>query len=109
MALNENDARRLEDLQQSWNERFIQQPKLPTSALLTGALSMALAFGCGLFLLSVRVRGYAWIWLVLSVLMGFLNRILARHWYRHVVIPWDSDRRSTAAEIKALEQRRDAL
>lgn len=96
------------ELENLWNEKFIKQPKLPTSALLTGALSMALAFGCVLFILAVRVRQYAWVWLVLSVATGMLNRFLAGHWYRCVVVPWDIERKATAAEMKVLSGKRGA-
>jgi len=98
------DSQRLADLQRIWNERFIQQPKLPTSALLTGAVSMALAFGFVLFMLSALMRRHAWIWLVLSLLFGGINRLLARQWYRKVVVPWDQDRRATAAEMEQLQR-----
>ena|GEM_PF-1785316 len=95
---------RLAELEKLWNEKFVQQPKLPTSALLTGALSMALAFGAVLFFLFKWVRGYAWIWVVLSVVAGLFNRKFAHDWYTHVVVPWDADRRATAAEIASLKQ-----
>ena len=96
---------RLTELERLWNEKFIQQPKLPTSALLTGSLSMAMACGFVLFVLSAWMRRYAWIWLVLSVAVGLLNRFLAHRWYTKVVLPWDTERRATSQEIKLLQQK----
>ena len=102
MALQEDEVKRLNELEALWNQRFIEQPKLPSSALLTGAVSMALAFGGVLFLLSAWMRSYAWIWFVLSGATGILNRLLAKNWYQNEVIPWDRDRRATHAELQAL-------
>jgi hypothetical protein len=99
------DSEQLAALERRWAERFEEQPKLPTSALLTGAVSMALAFGAVLFLLSKWMRGYAWIWIVLSIAAGIINRMLAARWYKEVVIPWDLDRRSTAQQIQELRAR----
>lgn len=87
-----------------WNEKFIQQPKLPTAALLTGALAMAMGFGLVLFMLSAWMRPHAWIWLVLGALAGVVNRLLARRWYKTVVVPWDQERRATRAEIESLRR-----
>jgi hypothetical protein len=95
--------KRLAQLERLWNEKFVQQPKLPTEALLTGALAMALGFGAVLFLLSYKVRHYAWIWIALSIFFGLLNRFFAARWYRRVVIPWDLERRAVAAEMKELQ------
>jgi hypothetical protein len=95
---------RLAQLENLWQQKFIQQPKLPTSALLTVAVSMALAFGGVLFALSASMRGYAWIWFILSALCGLLGRIFSKRWYNNVVIPWDAERRSTAQEIKSLRE-----
>ena len=95
---------RLAQLERLWNEKFVQQPKLPTEALLTGALAMALGFGAVLFLLSNKVRHYAWIWIALSVFCGLLNRFFAARWYRRVVIPWDLERRAVAEEMKELQE-----
>ena len=99
------DAERLAALERRWKLEFEQQPKLPTQALLTGAVSMAMAFGAVLFLLSKWMRGYAWIWIVLSLAMGAINRVLAARWYRNEVIPWDLDRRKTHQEIMELRAR----
>lgn len=100
-----SDAEQLAALERRWAEKFEEQPKLPTSALLTGAVSMALAFGAVLFLLSKWMRGYAWIWIVLSIAVGVINRLLAARWYKEVVIPWDLERRSTAQQIQELRAR----
>jgi hypothetical protein len=99
----DDSRQRLEQLERLWNEKFVQQPKLPTEALLTGALAMALGFGAGLFLLSYKVRHYAWIWISLSIFFGLLNRFFAARWYRKVVVPWDIERRETAARIAQLK------
>ena len=108
MSLSDPERQRLAELERLWNEKFIQQPKLPTSALLTGAVSMAMACGAGLFLFSNWLRKYAWIWIVLSVLFGLTNRYFAWHWYNHVVIPWDTERKATYAEMTELRRRADA-
>jgi hypothetical protein len=100
-----DDAARLAQLEQLWNEKFIQQPKLPSSALLTVAVSMAMAFGGVLFLLSAAMRQHAWIWFVLSAFLGVLGRIFSQRWYKNVVIPWDTERRATAKEIKELKEK----
>ncbi len=97
------DAARLAALEHRWKLEFEQQPKLPTAALLTGAVSMAAAFGFVLFLLSHWMRGYAWIWILLSLGFGATNRMLAARWYRDEVIPWDLDRRTTHQEIQELK------
>lgn len=98
-----DNAERLRELEKQWNAEFIQQPKLPTWALLSGALSMALGFGGVLFSLFVQYRRFAWIWFVLSAIVGFMGWRIAAGWYRDVVIPWDERRRKTAEEIKALK------
>ena len=93
---------RLAELERIWRERFMKQPKLPTSALLTGAVAMALGFGAVLFLLSATMRQHAWIWICLSAACGVTNRILANRWYRKVVVPWSDERIAMKAEIDAL-------
>jgi hypothetical protein len=110
MSLDIESQKRLAELEGEWNAKFIVgQPKLPSEALLTGAVSMALAFGGVLFALSLSMRPYAWIWFALSGLCGLINRFLARRWYTRVVLPWDKARRTTIAEIQALRQKRDAV
>ena len=101
----EIDRRRLAELERLWAAEFARQPKLPTDALLTGAIAMALGFGAVLFYLSHWMRPYWWIWAVLAAGMGFLNRFLAARWYRDVVIPWDLKRRATAHEIQQIRAR----
>ncbi len=98
------DAQRLAELEQLWNQKFIEQPKLPTSALLTGAVSMAAGFGAVLFFLS-PLRAHTWFWVCLSLGFGAVNRVLAARWYRRVVIPWDAERRATAQELAVLREK----
>ena len=100
-----NDRERLAELERRWNTEFAQQPKLPTDALLTGALAMAFGFGAVLFLASRWVRPYWWIWAALALGTGLLNRFLAARWYRNVVIPWDLDRCAVAKEMQELKQK----
>ncbi len=108
MSLDAESAKRLDELERQWKDKFIVgQPKLPTSALLTAAVSMALAFGGVLFALSLSMRPYAWIWFALSAFLGLINRFLARRWYTHVVLPWDKERRAAAEELKALREKRN--
>jgi hypothetical protein len=89
-------------LERLWLDKFSRQPALPTAALLSGALAMALGFCAALFLLSAALRPRAWIWIVLATLCGLLNRWLARRWYRRVVVPWDHERRAVAEELNRL-------
>jgi hypothetical protein len=98
-------AARLSALEQHWRERFVAQPKLPTSALLTGAAAMAMGFGAVLFFLSEKMRPYAWIWVALSVSLGLINRLLANRWYKKTVLPWSEERRALKEEIDALRER----
>ena len=60
---------------------------------------MALGFGAALFLLTARLRLYAWVWIGLSVIMGLLNRYLARRWYERKVVPWAAERAALKLEI----------
>lgn len=92
-------------LEKLWQEKFVQQPRLPSEALLTGAVSMAMAFGGVLFLLSSAMRRYAWIWFALSITLGLVNRLLAQRWYWNVVVPWDRERRALAQELKTLREK----
>lgn len=94
---------RLRELEAQWNAEFIQQPKLPTWALLSGALSMALGFGGVLFLLFVQYRHLAWIFFLGSLIIGAIGWRIASRWYRDTVIPWAARRRAAAEEIKALK------
>ncbi|HLX61748.1 MAG TPA: hypothetical protein VKX17_10745 [Planctomycetota bacterium] len=109
-----NDASqssRLAELEAMWRARFMEQPKLPSSALLTGAVAMALGFGTVLFLIGAIVTHFVSAWTILvsifgalSLLCGITNRILARRWYRRVVIPWGNERKAMKAEIEALRK-----
>jgi hypothetical protein len=100
-----NDAERLKELEKQWQAEFIQQPKLPTFALLSGAVSMALGFGGVLFVLFVQYRHLAWIFFVSSLIVGILGWRIASNWYRNEVIPWDARRRETAVQIQQLKER----
>ena len=102
---SQEDAKRLAELERLWNEKFTEQPKLPTSALLSVAVSMALAFGGAVFALSASLRMWAMLWFGLSALIGLLARYFSRSWYRNEVVPWDRERRATAAEIAELRRR----
>jgi len=101
-----DDAERLRELERQWNAEFVQQPKLPTWALLSGALSMAMGFGGVLFALFVQYRHLAWIWFLMSLITGIIGWRIAARWYRNTVIPWDARRRKAAEEIEALKESR---
>lgn len=101
-------ARRLAELEAAWEARYRLEPKLPTSALLTGAVAMATGFGTVMFV------GFAWatgwpkmfvihavVFGVLSLVLGLLNRYFARRWFRSVET-WSAERRSLAAELESL-------
>lgn len=103
-------ARRLAELEAAWEARYRREPKLPTSALLTGAVAMATGFGTVMFV------GFAWatgwprmfvthavVFGVLSLVLGLLNRYFARRWFRSVET-WSAERRSLAAELEALRE-----
>jgi len=110
MSLDAESQKRLDELERDWKPKFVvAQPKLPSEALLTGAVSMAMAFGGVLFALSLSMRPYAWVWFAMSGLMGLVNRFLARRWYKHVVLPWDKERRAVLAEIQTLRKKRDEV
>src|SRR6185295_528452 len=102
-------AARLAELEGVWRARFIAQPKLPTSALLTGACAMASGFGAVFFAIGAVLSKYARAWLTLAIVFGaltliagVLNRWLAARWYRRVVIPWGDERKALKAQIDAL-------
>ena len=98
------DTERLKELEKQWQAEFIQAPKLPTWALLSGAVSMALGFGGVLFLLFVQYRHLAWIFFVSSLIVGIIGWRIASDWYRNTVIPWDVRRRQMAEEIQTLKR-----
>lgn len=104
-----NPTKRLAELEAIWRERFIEQPKLPTSALLTGAIAMALGFGTVLFVIGAILTHYATTWITLvavfgglSLCCGIVNRVLARRWYKHKVVPWGDERKATKTRIDEL-------
>ena len=94
-----------------WLDKFEEQPKLPTSALLTGAVAMALGFGAIMFLVfawatqfqSTYTIGLA-IFSTLSVAMGLTNRLLAKHWFKQVKA-WHAERIQAATEIDTLKKK----
>lgn len=100
----------LEDLEAEWTRRFATQPKLPTSALLTGAVSMACGFGAVMFF------GFAWangfrVWVpqlciftALSLGLGLLNRYFARRWFKEIEV-WSAEREELARRIRELKNR----
>jgi hypothetical protein len=97
--------RPLEELERVWRERFSAQPKLPSSALLLGALAMALGFAAAFFFVA-----WAWwilgcVFLTLSILAGLLNRLHAKRWYESEVLPWAAERAALKAEIERLRSR----
>jgi len=104
-------AERIAHLEAQWNARFIEQPKLPTSALLTGATAMACGFGAVMFLAFGVVQHFQQPYLnllivfgALSLTLGFVNRFLANRWYTSVVVPWSDDRKKAADELEALKK-----
>ena len=103
MTETEKQAK-LAELDVIWRERFMREPKLPSSALFTGAFAMAFGFGAVLFLLSAKMRPYAWIWIVLSAACGAANRFFASRWYRRDVVPWGDARKALKKEIDALRE-----
>jgi len=116
MANIDESARtaRLAELENIWRQRFMRQPKLPTSALLTGALAMACGFGAvffliGLFIAKNAMSRFTEKWLILAsvfgalaILFGVVNRWLAGRWYKEIVVKWDEERKSLKAEIDSL-------
>lgn len=110
MTESERTAR-LVELEALWRERFVEQPKLPSSALLTAACAMALGFGAVFFLIGAVLTRFAAVWLTLTAIFfplsmtcGVLNRILAHRWYKRTVIPWAEERQALKAEIDALRK-----
>lgn len=101
-------ARRLAELEATWEARYRLEPKLPTSALLTGAVAMATGFGTVMFVAFAWATGWprmfvihAVVFGVLSLVLGLLNRYFARRWFRSVET-WSAERRSLAAELESL-------
>ena len=102
---------RLADLEREWDARFAQQPKLPSSALLSGAVAMACGFGAVMFFAFAWLRGFQlsyciWcgIFATLSVALGLFNRMMARRWLRSVEA-WSAERKELNAEIAELRSK----
>lgn len=95
---------RIDEIEKIWRERFVYQPKLPSSALLTAAVAMALGFGAVLFFLSAPMRPYAWIFVALSITFGLTNRYFAHRWYTRTVLPWSAERQALKSELDALRE-----
>ena len=97
-------------LEEQWRARFEKQPKLPTSALLTGAVSMALGFGAMMFLFfwyASKTGAWSYHALVfggLAVALSLVNRYLAQRWYRHVVVPWSKEREELKARLARMRE-----
>lgn len=97
------------ELEARWRREFAQQPKLPTSALLTGAVAMALGFGAVMFFMFAMANGFrTWLghlaWFTgLALAVGLLNRYLANRWFTRVVIPWSQARGELKTRLEALE------
>lgn len=98
---------RLRELEADWQARFRLQPKLPTSALLTGAMAMACGFGAVMFLMfATAVSFQRWvpqlaIFTVLALALGGLNRYFAWRWFQQVKL-WSAEREIVSKELEAL-------
>ena len=97
------------ELEARWHREFEQQPKLPTSALLTGALAMALGFGAVMFFMFALANSFR-LWTVPlawftggAVGMGLLNRYLAHRWFTRVVIPWSQARAALKTQLETTD------
>lgn len=109
--MDPTDAERLKRLEADFDARYKLQPKLPSSALLTGAMAMACGFGAVMFFM------FAWanhfermvlplaIFTVLALALGIANRILAKRWFAMVQV-WSAEREVVLIEIEALRARR---
>jgi len=117
---NQEDARgadkaqdfhtRLFELKKTWAEKYRDQPNLPTSALLTGAVAMACGFGAVMFFAFAWTTNfksnYVWgtaIFATLSLSMGLLNRFFARRWYEMIKV-WHAERVAVQKEMEALKK-----
>ena len=114
-AHQEDSSKRLQELEATWSRKFMEQPKLPSAALLTGAIAMALGFGAIVFF------SFAWatnfrrtytvgliIFTTLSLCLGIGNRILARRWFEEVKT-WSAERKEAASEIERLKKELGSL
>jgi hypothetical protein len=102
------DETSLDRLEREWAERFALEPKLPSAALLSGAVAMALGFGFVMFLAFAWLhrfpRSYLWGTLIFgtgALAAGLLNRYLAGRWFRQVR-EWHAQREALRARIEAL-------
>jgi len=104
---NPSTSARLRQLDADWKARFRLQPKLPTSALLSGAMAMACGFGAVMFLMfAFAVSFQRWvpqfvIFTALALALGALNRYAAWHWFEQVKL-WSAAREEMLSEIEAL-------
>ena len=103
-------GRGLAELEADWRRRFVLQPKLPSSALLAGAVAMALGFGAVMFLAFAAATGFHQGYLVPGVLfasgslaLGLLNRRIARRWFGEVKV-WSAEREALQREIESARQ-----
>ena len=98
---------RLKALEAEWEARFRLEPKLPTAALLTGAMAMACGFGAAMFLLfAIAMHFQHWtlqvaIFTALALALGGVNRYFARQWFKKVEA-WSAEREQVRREMEAL-------
>lgn len=102
-------AQRLAAGQAEFERKFRLEPKLPSSALLTGAVAMATAFGAIMFLMFAWSRkfedwmGGFYVFTALTLCFGAANRYLAWRWFKQIEI-WSAERQALLAEIEALRR-----
>ncbi|MBI3830439.1 MAG: hypothetical protein HY291_13045 [Planctomycetes bacterium] len=105
--MEEPAAARLKRLEANFDTRYKYEPKLPSSALLTGAVAMACGFGAVMFFMFAWANHFErWvqplaIFATLALALGFTNRILAKRWFAMVQV-WSAEREALLAEIEAL-------
>ena len=98
---------RLKRLEAEWEARFRLEPKLPTSALLTGAMAMACGFGAAMFLMfAIAMHFQRWtpqvaVFTALALALGGVNRYIARQWFKKVEA-WSAEREQVLREMAAL-------
>ncbi|MCW8132221.1 MAG: hypothetical protein KIS92_17875 [Planctomycetota bacterium] len=104
-----SDADRLKRLEADFEARYRYQPKLPSSALFSGALAMACGFGAVMFFMFAYANGFQrWVpqmlvFGALSLLFGLANRLFARRWFAKVRV-WSSERAQLLDEIEHLKK-----
>ncbi|MBE7467164.1 MAG: hypothetical protein HS116_27135 [Planctomycetes bacterium] len=102
-------AQRLAAGQAEFERKFRLEPKLPSSALLTGAVAMATAFGAIMFLMFAWSRkfedwmGGFYVFTALTLCFGAVNRYLAWRWFKQIEV-WSAERQALLAEIEALRR-----